>query len=451
MSIETPETQGIQTPSGNVLPTPPAKYGFLINRNFALLAFGQAISNMGDFVYSTTLLIWVFLLTHSAVAVSGVLIAQYTPVFVLGPVAGVFVDRWNRRRTMVVADIARGIAALLPLVVPAEMRLPAIYASVFIIASFSRFFTPAKSAVLQAIVPDERQPQAASISQATMALSFIVGPALASPLYFVVGPFVAIVINAVSYGASALFLSTIRASREALQPSLTVTANGAQSRSGMRAVMRELGAGFSFVGRTRVLLMVTLLALIAMLGAGALNALDIVFVSRNLHVNGALYGPLAAVGGLGALVGAIGAGLLARKLPPRRMLIISVCLTGLGILIYSFQTIYIAALLFNFLACLPQGGIDVGFGPLLIRSTPRTMMGRVQSVIDTAMFGASLLSIALAGFFGQFVPVNVIFAIGGILIFVAGIFGWFAIPEPPLLLPPWIHIDKPALTHNTKV
>ena len=430
MSIETPETQGIQTPTGDVVPTPPAKHGFLINRNFALLAFGQAISNMGDFVYSTTLLIWVFLLTHSAIAVSGVLIAQYTPVFLLGPVAGVFVDRWNRRRTMVVADIARGIAALLPLIVSAEMRLAAIYVSVFIIASFSRFFMPAKSAVLQVIVPNERQPQAASISQATMALSFIVGPALASPLYFVVGPFVAIIINAVSYGVSALSLSAIRASRESLQPSLTVTENREQARSGIRSVMRELGAGFSFVGRTRVLLMVTLLALIAMLGAGALNALDIVFVSRNLHVNGALYGPLAAAGGLGALVGAIGAGLLASKISPRRMLTVGVFLTGLAILIYSFQTIYIAGLLFNFLAGVPQGGIDVGFGPLLIRTTPRTMMGRVQSVIDTAMFGISLLSIALAGFFGQFIPVNVIFAIGGILILAAGLFGWFAIPEP---------------------
>ena len=433
MSIETPETEGIQgmqAPTGDVVPTPPAKYGFLINRNFALLAFGQAISNMGDFVYSTTLLIWVFLLTHSAVAVSGVLIAQYTPVFLLGPVAGVFVDRWNRRRTMVVADVARGVAALLPLVVPVAMRLPAIYASVFIIASFSRFFMPAKSAVLQVIVPNERQPQAASISQATMALSFIVGPALASPLYFLVGPFVAIIINAVSYIVSALSLSAIRASREALQPSLMITANAEQAPGGLRAVMRELGAGFSFVGRTRVLLMVTLLALIAMLGAGALNALDIIFVSRNLHVESALYGPLAAVGGLGALIGAIGAGLLASKLQPRRMLTFSVILTGIGILIYSFQTVYVAGLIFNFLACLPQGGIDVGFGPLLIRTTPRTMMGRVQSVIDTAMFGTSLLSIALAGFFGQFVPVNVIFAIGGILILAAGLFGWFAIPEP---------------------
>ena len=58
---------------------PMPEKGFLISRNFRLLAIGQAISNMGDFVYSTTLLIWVFTLTHSAAAVSGVLIAQYLP------------------------------------------------------------------------------------------------------------------------------------------------------------------------------------------------------------------------------------------------------------------------------------------------------------------------------------------------------------------------------------
>lgn len=62
---------------------------FLLNRNFTFLAIGQAISNLGDFVYSTTLLVWVFVLTHSAAAVSGVLIAQYVPMFLLGPVAGV--------------------------------------------------------------------------------------------------------------------------------------------------------------------------------------------------------------------------------------------------------------------------------------------------------------------------------------------------------------------------
>ena len=75
----------------------PQDKGLFINRNFTFLAVGQGISNLGDFVYSTTLLIWVFSFTHSAAAVSGVVFAQYVPIFLLGPFAGVFVYRWNRR------------------------------------------------------------------------------------------------------------------------------------------------------------------------------------------------------------------------------------------------------------------------------------------------------------------------------------------------------------------
>src|SRR5713226_3705751 len=135
MSTEAPIQQ--KNPSDIV----PTSKGLLINRNFALLAIGQAISNLGDFVYSTTLLVWVFVLTHSAAAVSGVLIAQYIPMFLLGPVAGVFVDRWNRRTTMVVADLSRMTVALLPLFVAGTLRLPTIYLSVFLISVFSRFFT----------------------------------------------------------------------------------------------------------------------------------------------------------------------------------------------------------------------------------------------------------------------------------------------------------------------
>lgn len=178
-----------------------------------------------------------------------------------------------------------------------------------------------------------------------------------------------------------------------------------------------------------MLLMVTLLALIAMLGAGALNALDIVFVSRNLHASTELYGPLTAAGGFGTLIGAICAGFIARRLTPQRLLTGSVLLTGVGILVYSFQTLYPVALVLLFITTIPQGGIDVGFGPLLLSTTPQTMMGRVQSVIETAMFGTSLLSIGLAGYFGQFVPVNIIYGAGGILIALAGVFGWVALPR----------------------
>lgn len=409
-------------------PGPVPGRGLLINRNFALLASGQAISNSGDFVYSTTLLVWVFALTHSAAAISGVLIAQYAPIFLLGPVAGVFVDRWNRRTTMIVADVTRAVVTLLPLVVPAFLRLPAIYASVFLLATFARFFMPAKSGVLQVIVAEKQQPQAASISQATFALAFIIGPAIASPLYFALGPFIAVSINAFSFLVSALCIVLLRVSRQEMRPAL---AAGAPQQGGVSAIVRELLAGFRFVARTRVLLMVVVLALIAMLGAGALNALDIVFVSQRLHVSTALYGPLTASAGMGTLLGAIVAGLIASKVSSRHMLAGSVFLLGVGLTIYAFQTNFLLALAVIFIASSPQGAIDVGFMPLMLSVTPKTLMGRVQSVIETSMYGMSLISLGLAGFVAQFVPVYIIFACCGLLFVVSGLFGWFAIPEPP--------------------
>lgn len=401
--------------------------GFLINRNFRLLAIGQVISNMGDFVYSTTLLIWVYVLTHSAAAVSGVLIAQYLPVFLLGPIAGVFVDRWDRRQTMVISDVTRAIIVLLPLVVPIFLRLPAIYTSVFLISAFSRFFMPARAGIMQVIVADEQQPQAASISQATFALSFIIGPAIASPLYFTVGPIVACIINAVSFLISAVSVRAIRASKEALHPYLIADTH--RSTSGVKAVIRELFAGLQFVMKTRVLLIVMILVLIGMFGGGALNALDIIFVNQRLHASTSLYGPLLAIGGLGTLLGAIGAGFVAKRIKPSHILAGSVFLLGLFLIVYAFQTQYALALIVMFITGIPQGGIDVGFTPLLLGATPRILIGRVQSVIETAMFGISLVSIALAGYFGQFIPVYIIYAVGGVFVALAGLFGWFALPK----------------------
>jgi MFS family permease len=197
----------------------------------------------------------------------------------------------------------------------------------------------------------------------------------------------------------------------------------------VRAVLRELITGLQFVVQTRVLLIVVILALIAMLGAGALNALDVIFVNQRLHVSTSLYGPLLAVGGLGTLLGAIGAGFVAKRIKPRHILAGSVFLLGLFLILYAFQTQYVLALIVMFITGIPQGGIDVGFMPLLLGSTPRRLIGRVQSVIETAMFGSSLISIGLAGYFGQFIPVYIIYAVGGVFIALAGLFGWFALPK----------------------
>lgn len=406
---------------------PQRKKNWLLNRNFAWLASGQAISNMGDFVYSTTLLIWVFSLNGSAAAVSGVLVAEYVPVFVLGAIAGVFVDRWHRLRTMLASDLARVVIALLPILVPGNLRLPAIYLSVFLISSISRFFMPALSGVIQVIVPEQEQPQAASISQVTQALAIIIGPALASPLYFILGPFVAILINAGSYGVSAFCLWRMRVSKADMQPA---TLQDTRASGSIGAILREMRAGLVFVLKTRIVLVLIILGMVGMFGAGAINSLDIIFVSQRLHANTNLYGYLTAVSGIGMLVGAICAGLLAKYIRARRMVAGSLLALGIGLALYALQTQFVWAMVLAFFLSMPQGTLNVGVAPIFMSSVPRNLMGRVQSLFNTASFGSSLLAIALCGYLGLFIPSYLLLLGGSVLIIISGFFGWIALPAP---------------------
>lgn len=421
-------TNRIVTKTNTSTQVPQQKKPWLLNRNFAWLASGQAISNIGDFVYSTTLLIWVYSMNGSAAAVSGVLVAEYVPIFVLGAIAGVFVDRWHRLRTMLASDLARVVIALLPILVPENLRLPAIYLSVFLISAISRFFMPAQAGVCQVIVPEQDQPQAAAVSQVTQALAIIIGPALASPLYFILGPVIAVLINAGSYLISALCLWRMRVPRADLVPSRLTEQTKASG--GIRAILHEMREGLAFVLKTRIVLVLVILVMVGMFGAGAINALDIVFVSQRLHANPNVYGYLTAVSGVGVLIGAICGGLLAKRIQARRMVAGSILVMGIGLAIYALQTQFGLAMVLAFWLSMPQGTLNIGVAPLFMISTPRNLMGRVQSLFNTAIFGASLLAIALCGYLGSFVPSYLLLLGGSVIITASGLFGWIALPAP---------------------
>ena len=125
--------------------------GLLRNRNFLLLLGGQTISNVGDIIFDTSLTLWIATKVASGkpwapLAVSGVLVAATIPVLVVGPAAGVFVDRWNKRKTMLLSDVMRAIlvALLLPVtgVSSVEVQIVAIYTVVLLAGVGAQFFSP---------------------------------------------------------------------------------------------------------------------------------------------------------------------------------------------------------------------------------------------------------------------------------------------------------------------
>jgi MFS family permease len=190
-------------------------------------------------------------------------------------------------------------------------------------------------------------------------------------------------------------------------------------------------AGLAFVLKTRVLAVLFMLGMVGMFGAGSINALDIVFVSQRLHANPNLYGYLMAIGGIGMLVGAICASLVAKRIESRHMAAGSMLAIGIGLSMYTLQTSFgPVVVILTFLFSMPQGMLNVGIAPLLMSSTPRNLMGRVQSLFTTLNFSASLLAIVLSGYLGSFVPVYLLLLGGSVLITVSGIVGLIQLPAP---------------------
>ncbi len=445
------------------------KPGLFINRNFALLWTGGTISVFGDVIFDTTLIVWisVFLAAHqpwAPLAVSGVLLATLAPTFAFGPIAGVFVDRWDKRRTMLWMDAIRAsLIALLLLatnIVPLPFlpggRLPlggqlaAIYTTVFLASLCAQLFSPARMALIGDIVADPHRAQASGLTEVTLSLALVIAPPLAPILLLATGPQVALLINALSFAFSFVMLLAVRAPKAA-------TSREDGERPGF---LRELLAGLRFSVQNRVILTLLVAISIIMLGASALNALDIFFVRDNLHAPINVYGFLATSQGVGAIIGAVLASMFAQRVGLVRMLTCSLVLVSIAILAYARMTSFVPALVVIFLGGMFISMMNVPAGPLLLRVTPRAYVGRVTATINPTSALMQVLGTTLAGFLasnvllhfhaqalGQtFGPIDTIFTGSAALVVIGAIYAMLRLGFTD---PPTVSEETPAAAAAT--
>jgi MFS family permease len=427
------------------------KPGLLFNRDYALLWLGQTVSFLGDMVFNTTLVVWIALQlaagqTWAPLAVSGVLVAAAVPVLIVGPLAGVFVDRWDKRRTMIVVSALQTlvIAALLvilgltplPLLdllgigpLSLSERLTAIYAAVFLVNACAQFYSPAIIALIGDLVPEAQQARANGVFQVSSSLAILLGPAIAPLLFLAFGPVWALLIDALSFVVVLVALLAVRAPRSAR--SVQQGAHG--------HFLRELAGGIRFAFTNRVIATLLIGVSIAMLGFGALNALDVFFVTQNLHASAQVYGLTATAVGVGALLGAVLAGVLAERVGLARLMWLSLTGMGLTMLVWSRMTTFAPALGVLFVAGILQSGLNVPAAPLVLRVTPKEMVGRVIAVVQPTIMLTSLLAMGLSGYlastvlvgfhaevpgvsFLRFGAIDSIFAAAGILAVLGGLY-----------------------------
>lgn len=408
----------------------------LINRNFALLWSGQAISIIGDFVFNTTLVIWIVVQvakgqSWAPLAVGGALLLSSLPSIVLGPLAGVFVDRWEKRRTMLAMDALRcaTIACLLLaslMSLSPAWQLSMIYITVFVVNACDQFFRPAMLTLIGDIVEEPQQARAMGLGQASMSLAAIIGPPLAPPLLLAFGVQWALLLNALSFVVSFITIMAIQVPR---------LSEGAAPRQAA-GLWQEFSAGLRFLLSSRILMTLIVSTIIAMLGAGVINTLDVFFVTQNLHTPVALYGTLDAVLGIGTIVGAILASVFAQRIGLTRTIWCSILALGVLVTIYARLTGFLPAAVLLFVMGVPLAALAVASGPLILQMTPREMVGRVSSLVSPISMVAFMIATGLSGYldgvtlhnfhaqvFGMaFGPVDTLFTASGLLIFIGGVY-----------------------------
>jgi MFS family permease len=430
--------------------TPARRTHLLINRNYGLLWIGQTISLFGDEIFEFTLLVWfAAILTRrpdgtlepwAPLAVSGILIATTVPFFLVGPLAGVFVDRSDKRQTMLWMDAVRALliavsllaANIVPLpffpggTLPLPARLGLVYAVVFLVSACSRFFAPARLALIGDVVEDGERPRASALAQGSAAGALVVGPLLAAPLLVAFGVQWALLIDILSFVASFLFILLVRAPEAARS-----VAHGERGHVG-----REFVAGFRFVYTSRILSTLLIALCMSTLGFGAVHALYVFFTTENLHASVSAVGLVGALFGAGGIAGAILWGATAERVGLVRLFCASVSGFGLALLVVSRMTSLAPGLALFFLIGVAQSGLQVAFAPLVLAAAPREMIGRVMAIFDPAERLAELISVGVAGYLASsvllgfhgtllglsFGPLDTLFLCSGILMLLGGLF-----------------------------
>lgn len=388
---------------------------FAIN-SFRRLWYGQLVSLFGDFLaVFAVLTVATYQFNGTPAQVTMISISFMIPFAFIGPVAGVFVDRWNLKRTMIISDLLRSALAVLLIFAP---NLNSIYLILFALSAVSTFFIPAQSVTLRTIVPHEGLLSANALMQQAMQLIRVIAPFLAGSLVALVGAKPIYIFDSLSFCFSALMIAAIVIQREQTAPTT-------QKKMTVSSVTFDLFAGMRFIFTHASISFVMISLTAGMFAISSFGPLIAVYVRDLLHASEAVFGIINTLIGVGMIFGTLFINRFAQRRAKSRLVIEGLLGIGLSVaVIAAFTNIGIAAL-GNF-------GIGVGAAFIMIPSqtliqqeTPMELIGRVSSSSWSLISVAQLFGLALSGSLAQKLGIIRVFYASAALLVLIAVFGYF--------------------------
>lgn len=386
----------------------------LRRREFRLLWLAQTISDLGDGLTSLALMLLALKLAGSAMGVAGVLIALEIPQVTIGLMAGVVVDRRDRRSIMLASDAVRAVLVLAFVVVDAAQALPALFAVAFLQASVGTFFSPARTALVASSLPAEELFAANSLSQLSRVLATVLGASAAGILIGASGEYW----PAFAFDAATFLVSVALVSRVAVRPeSAPAEAIPVEEGEPAGGMLGELREGLGVVVRTPVLLGTMIATATALLGIGAVNVLWVPLFQNDLHVPTALFGTADLAQAAALILSATFAARFLARFGATSIISGTLAVLGLAVALVSVATAFwhVLALLFAMGICVSP--LQAAVTTISQTSVRDEVRGRAAAAMNAVTSSANITSMGLAGVVAGVVGVRPSFVLaGGIIV-----------------------------------
>jgi len=387
-------------------------YSVFRNRSFSLIWTGQLVSTAGSALTSLAAGILVFRLTNSALSVGLMLMATALPSLLVGLVAGVFVDRVDRKRIMIWSDILRAvIVALIPILVRSNIIW--LYILVMLSSAVGRFFDPA----LDSSLPDMASAEELTAANSLMAISSFGSTAIGFAASGLIAS--AYSIDWAFYIDSLTFLFSV-----ACVALIQLPVFKPEEKTSVSSVVVNLRAGLKYLFGNQLLRSIFMISAPVFLSFGLWNALLLPFALRALHANEFEYGIQEGLTSVGFVIGSLLMVRLANRLRDGQWLVISFIGMGIIGILYGFSTNIPLAILLVMISGFLNAPSSITRRVMIQRNTQRDMRGRVSSAFIVSRDFIFLIGMAAAGL-ADVVNVRALVIASSVLLVAAGVLGQF--------------------------
>lgn len=401
-------------------------------RNFQRLWWAQLISQFGDRMNQFALIMLVSERTSgSAMDLAKIIAFTIIPVFIIQPFVGVFIDRWDRRKTLFICDSVRALIVItIPFMLMNYNSMIPIYIAVFFVFCFSRFYVPAKMSIIPDLVHEDHLLMANSLMTTTGMVALALGGAIGGFLIEYVGSRNGFIIDAATYFVSGAIIFSINIPKEMIEHKQEYIQKGKEFVTKIKkSYWHEMKEGLQYLITHKEIRFIINIIFILLAAAGAVYVVTVVFIQEAFQSITRDLGILAVSLVVGLFGGVLCYGKWGKQAKWYHTIFVSLILGGTVLIILAnvvnhYPNIF-SAMLISFILGLTIGPVFIAANTAVHLVSDESKRGQVFSALEIVVHFGFLVAMFVSSWLSEFVPkVLILSSVGAIVAFVGLIGFW---------------------------